>query len=117
MSHFHTGMPRIAIRWQTTCIGSTLEFHGPHQIAGEVSTHYPGFHTNYGHHYESIIHTHTHTYILQVSMVTMSMRVPCLPGSPGTRKLVNAESVTTRNFTDNGIYMKKGEKQKKTKAS
>jgi len=36
----------------------------------------------------------------------MSMRVPCLPGSPGTSRLVKAESVTTRNFTDNGIYMK-----------
>jgi hypothetical protein len=32
--------------------------------------------------------------------------MPCLPESPGTSRLVKAESVTTRNFTDNGIYMK-----------
>jgi hypothetical protein len=83
-----------------------MEFHGPHQVAGDVSTHYPGFYTNYGHHYGSTMHTHTHTHILQVSMVSMSMRVPCLPGSPSNSRLLNAESVTTRNFTDNEIYMK-----------
>ena len=34
-----------------------------------IHAHYTGFHAKYGHHYESIIHTHIHTHILQVSMV------------------------------------------------
>jgi hypothetical protein len=39
-------------------------------------------------------------------MEIMSMRVPCLSGSPATSRPVNAESVTTRNFTENGVDMK-----------
>ena len=76
----------------------------------DVSTHYPGFYTNYGHNYDSKIHT-THTYIYIYSSGFHGYYVnegACLSGSPGTSRLVNAESVATRNFTDNGIYMKTG---------